>query len=217
MPGLGPSGDNPIAQDIRRPSPGAVGPGSRRGRRRYAGPPTAALLTGLRAGRWSPLRSRPCAPFSFLFSQGPAVLAGARHPNTSRHIVSPRRVGPFVWSLGVPCSEPPCYSRSCRRPGERRSNTRMPAPRRQRSARVRIPCENEGNRNRFNGFHIMLHDVLTAFVILGRVASRAYRTAAGLSSTGSSVVGKPGNKRCHCRRWAIRYCLQRTVPRNVGR
>ena len=55
------------------------------------------------------------------------------------------------------------------------------------------------------------------FVILGRVALQAYRTAAGLSSTGSSVVGKPGNKRCHCRRWAIRYCLLRTVPRNVGR
>ena len=55
------------------------------------------------------------------------------------------------------------------------------------------------------------------FVILSRVASRAYRKAAGLSSTGSSVVGKPGNKRCHCRRWAIRYCVLRTVPHNVGR
>jgi len=73
----------------------------------------------------------------------------------------------------------------------------------QRSARVRIPCENDGNRSRFNGFHIMLHDVITAFVTLGRVVSRAYRTAAELSSTGSSVVGRPGNKRCHCRRWTI--------------
>jgi hypothetical protein len=65
MPGLVPAGDNPIAQDMRRPLPGAVGPGSRRRRRRYADPPAAALLTGRGAGGWSPLRSRPYAHFAF--------------------------------------------------------------------------------------------------------------------------------------------------------
>src|ERR1700688_3734549 len=45
------------------PSPGAVGPACRL-RRRYAHAPAAALLTGLGAGEWSPLRSRPYAHFS---------------------------------------------------------------------------------------------------------------------------------------------------------
>jgi hypothetical protein len=36
-------------EDFMSPSPGAVGPGSRRRRRRYADPPAAALLTGLGA------------------------------------------------------------------------------------------------------------------------------------------------------------------------
>jgi hypothetical protein len=45
---------------IMYPSPGAVDPASRF-QRRYADAPAAALLTGLGAGEWSPLRSRPYA------------------------------------------------------------------------------------------------------------------------------------------------------------
>jgi hypothetical protein len=56
---------------IRNPSPGAVDPGSRL-RRRYADPPAAALLTGLAAGEWSPLRSRPYAVASRV--PGPAAV-----------------------------------------------------------------------------------------------------------------------------------------------
>jgi hypothetical protein len=44
-----PSGFDPSRKDFMSPSPGAVGPGSRRRRRRYADPPAAALLTGLGA------------------------------------------------------------------------------------------------------------------------------------------------------------------------
>jgi hypothetical protein len=44
-----PSGLDPLRKDFMSPSPGAVGPGSRRRRRRYADPPAAALLTGLGA------------------------------------------------------------------------------------------------------------------------------------------------------------------------
>jgi hypothetical protein len=40
---------------------------SRRRRRRYADPPAAALSTGLGAGEWSPLRSRP---YTGLVSKG---------------------------------------------------------------------------------------------------------------------------------------------------
>ena len=58
---LGPSGDDPSREATLNPSPGAVGPASRRWRRRYADAPAAALLTGLGAGEWSPLRSRPYA------------------------------------------------------------------------------------------------------------------------------------------------------------
>ena len=52
-----------LAQDELNPSPGAVGPASRRWRR-YADAPAAALLAGLGAGEWSPLCSRPYAVFS---------------------------------------------------------------------------------------------------------------------------------------------------------
>ena len=48
-----------LAQEIRHPSPGAVGPGSRGRPRRYADPPTAALLTGLGAGERSPRHAAP--------------------------------------------------------------------------------------------------------------------------------------------------------------
>src|ERR1019366_2102844 len=41
-----------------------------------------------------------------------------------------------------------------------------------------------------------------ATVTLGRDASRAYRKVAGWSSIGSSVVGRPRNKRYRCRQWA---------------
>src|ERR1700736_6606343 len=44
-----PFGFDPSRKDFMSPSPGAVGPGSRRRRRRYADPPAAALLTGLGA------------------------------------------------------------------------------------------------------------------------------------------------------------------------
>src|SRR5437660_1891517 len=44
-----PAGDDPSRGDIRHPSPGALGPGSRRNRRRYADPPAGARLTGLGA------------------------------------------------------------------------------------------------------------------------------------------------------------------------
>jgi hypothetical protein len=47
---------------MRHPSPGALGPACRL-RRRYAHAPAGALLTGLGAGEWSPLRSRPYAAF----------------------------------------------------------------------------------------------------------------------------------------------------------
>jgi hypothetical protein len=86
---LGLSVTIPRASEVHRsPSPGAVGPASRRRRRRYADAPAAALLTGLGAalgpacrlrrryahapagaffrsaiGGWSPLRSHPCAVF----------------------------------------------------------------------------------------------------------------------------------------------------------
>src|ERR1043165_5482813 len=61
--GLGLSVTVASRKKIRRPSPGAVGAGSRL-RRRYADPPAAALLTGLGAGEWSPLRSPPYAALS---------------------------------------------------------------------------------------------------------------------------------------------------------
>jgi hypothetical protein len=53
-----------LAHGTRHPSPGAVGPAPAAVRRRhYVGAPAAALLTGLGAGEWSSLRSRPYALF----------------------------------------------------------------------------------------------------------------------------------------------------------
>jgi hypothetical protein len=52
-----PALDVPLAGGSSVPHPGH----SFRSNRRYADAPAAALLTGLAAGEWSPLRSRPCA------------------------------------------------------------------------------------------------------------------------------------------------------------
>src|SRR5712664_3705306 len=56
---------NPWKGQFCTPRPGAIGPvsGRRMRRRRYADAPAAALLTGLGAGEWSPLRSGPYASF----------------------------------------------------------------------------------------------------------------------------------------------------------
>src|ERR1700682_1364316 len=83
-------------------------------RRRYAVAPAGALLTGLGAGEWSPLRSRPYAHFfilvfCFFFFYWAPPLARSQHPNTEPRIHPyPLKKGPLVRSLGVPRSEPPC-------------------------------------------------------------------------------------------------------------
>jgi hypothetical protein len=85
--GLSPPGDDPSRKKIMNPSPGAVGPASPRPlhssserRGRYADAPAAALLTGLGAGEWPPLRCGPCAVIFFEFLRGAAPRArkGAR-------------------------------------------------------------------------------------------------------------------------------------------
>src|SRR5258708_16888765 len=84
----------------------------------------------------------------------------------TRYAASPRvpvRTGLLMRSLGVPRSDAPCYSRSCRTAGalQQRENAGTPtSAQRSRANSGRVG----GNENKFNGLHIMLHDVLMPLV-----------------------------------------------------
>src|ERR1700730_8672920 len=79
------------------PLAGALGPACRL-RRRYAHAPAGALLTGLGAGEWSPLRSRPYAHFFFDFAQGSAPRAR----RASKHAAPTRTRKRLDWTKRFP-------------------------------------------------------------------------------------------------------------------
>jgi hypothetical protein len=103
-----PSGFDPSRKDFMSPSPGAVGPGSRRTRRRYADPPAAALLTGLGAALGSraafgvAMLTRPgCLLSSGLAGSASAFMSprdsGARKPSKRCVRTSPAGAGSAIW------------------------------------------------------------------------------------------------------------------------
>jgi hypothetical protein len=77
---------------------------------------------------------RPIFIFVFLRTRGPRGRKASKHVPPHRLPAKGGSCGASAFGASLLLPVPPTA-------GERRSNTRMPAPRRQRSARVRIPCE----------------------------------------------------------------------------
>jgi hypothetical protein len=136
----------------------------------------------------------PIFIFVFLRTRGPRERKASKHVPPHPH-VSPRRAEPLVRSLGVPRSESPCYSRSCRRPGALQQHENASTPtstQRSRANSARIG----GIRNRFNGVFIMLHDAATAHSwaasVRRRASARKRAYARGAAVASNSIVTPKG-------------------------